>query len=65
VARAAGGTWPARRFLAAWAALALFGALDEWHQPYFGRTAEWMDWIMDVLGAAVGLAAGTRLARRA
>jgi len=60
---AGGGAWRAARLLAAWAAIAAFCALDEWHQPYFGRTAEWMDWTMDVLGGAVGLGLGTLLMR--
>lgn len=58
-----GGRWQPARLLAAWVAIAAFGALDEWHQPYFGRTAEGMDWIMDVLGGAVGLGLGTLLGR--
>ncbi len=60
---ASGGAWRPARLLAAWVAIAAFGALDEWHQPYFGRTAEWMDWTMDVLGGAVGLGLGTLLMR--
>ncbi len=63
VAWGSGGTWRFGRLFGAWLAMAAFGALDEWHQPYFGRTAEWMDWTMDVLGGALGLGVGTLLMR--
>lgn len=58
--RGAGGI----RLVAAWLAIAAFAALDEWHQPYFGRSAEVMDWIMGVTGGLVGLTLGTLVARR-
>lgn len=54
-----GGPW----WLWAWLGIAVFGALDEWHQPTFGRSAEWMDWIMDITGGALGLALGMRVLR--
>ena len=35
---------------------ALYGASDEYHQRFVpGRTADALDWLADVLGAAVGL----------
>ena len=51
------GSSPAR-LSRVWVAIALFGAFDEWHQPFFGRTAELMDWVMYVTGGAVGLVLG-------
>jgi VanZ family protein len=56
---------------AAVAVVAMAGALDEWTQPYFGRTCDLFDWLADVSGA-VGVstayvllqAAGDRLRMR-
>jgi VanZ family protein len=39
----------------AWLLLVLYGALDEWTQPFVGREASWLDWLADAAGAAVGL----------
>jgi VanZ family protein len=38
---------------AVWAAvgIALYGALDEWTQPAFGRSASVFDWVNDVVGS--------------
>ncbi len=37
------------------AALALFAAIDEWHQRFIPtRSAEFDDWIADICGAALG-----------
>ncbi len=37
------------------AAIALFGAVDEWHQAFIpGRSTSLADWIADVSGAVVG-----------
>ena len=33
---------------------ALFGAVDEWHQPFFGRTKDVFDWLADASGALIG-----------
>ncbi len=65
VARAAcADGWPTARLVPAWAAIALFGVLDELHEiPIPGRGAELGDWLMDLAGAAVGLAAMTFLLR--
>lgn len=38
------------------AGIAAYAAVDEWLQPYFGRTADRGDWIADLFGAAAGLA---------
>jgi VanZ family protein len=37
---------------AAVAIVAVAGALDEWTQPYFGRTCDLLDWLADMAGAA-------------
>jgi VanZ family protein len=53
-----------RRFASLAAALigiAVFGGLDELHQPFVGRDANLMDWIADVIGASIGIAAATRV----
>ena len=38
--------------LAAVAVVAVYGALDEWTQPYTGRTCDFFDWLADMAGAA-------------
>jgi VanZ family protein len=48
------GTWLARGVKIAAAAVvivAVAGALDEWTQPYFGRTCDLFDWLADMAGA--------------
>jgi VanZ family protein len=40
------------------AGLMLFGAVDEWTQPWFGRDLELGDWAADLCGAVTGLGAG-------
>ena len=47
--------------VAALLAIAAFGALDEWHQQFFARDPEMLDWIVDTLGASIGIAAASRL----
>ncbi len=50
---------------AALVAIASFAAFDEWHQDYVpGRSADRLDWLADVAGAAAGIVAGST-ARRA
>jgi VanZ family protein len=45
-----------RRLLAVALAIAVFGALDEWHQLYIpGRSADVRDWFADVTGMMLGL----------
>jgi VanZ family protein len=53
------GGWRTRRILWLAAGLALFAALDEATQPlpWFGRFADPVDWVYDVLGIVAGLAA--------
>jgi VanZ family protein len=35
--------------------IALFGALDEWHQQFIpGRSMELFDWMADLTGATIG-----------
>lgn len=46
--------WPIA--LAAVAIVAFYAALDEWTQPYAGRTCDLLDWAADMVGAvSVGL----------
>ena len=53
---AAAGRWS--RASAGWllVALSAFAALDEATQPLFGRSAEPLDWVYDVIGVATGIA---------
>ena len=47
----------ARASLAAVAAVALFAAADEWHQELVpGRSADPIDWLVDIVGASAALA---------
>ena len=48
-------TWSA--YLTIFAVAAAYGALDEWTQSFVGRTADPLDWLADISGAAVGLGA--------
>ena len=53
-----------RRFgplAAAFVCIAIFGLLDEWHQQFFSRDPNLMDWIADVIGASLGIAAASRV----
>jgi VanZ family protein len=43
--------------------LAVFAALDEITQPLFGREAEPLDWVWDLIGLAAGIAAVAILRR--
>ncbi|MGQ0712955.1 MAG: VanZ family protein [Gemmatimonadaceae bacterium] len=43
------------------AAIAIFGGLDEWHQGFFTRTPDLVDWVADVFGASLGLMAASRV----
>lgn len=57
-------TWPARGVSLAAVTLAIVaiaGALDEWTQPYFGRTCDLFDWLADMAGA-VGMSIAYLLA---
>jgi VanZ family protein len=58
-------TWLARGVSIAAMAVAIVavaGALDEWTQPYFGRTCDLFDWLADMAGA-VGVSIAFLLAR--
>jgi VanZ family protein len=51
-------SWPARRW-AAWMVLPvglLYGAVDEWTQPWWGRTCDYDDWRSDAVGVFLGFA---------
>ena len=41
--------------------LVVFAALDEVTQPAFGRNAELLDWVYDIVGLAVGIEEGVEL----
>jgi VanZ family protein len=47
--------------VAAILAIAAFGALDEWHQQFLARDADVLDWIADIIGGSVGIAAASRV----
>lgn len=42
-------------YLAMFAGLALYGAIDEWTQSFVGRSTDLKDWIADVIGITLGL----------
>jgi len=44
-----------RRAVAVSIAAAAYGAFDELTQPLFGRSASWVDWLADMVGAAVAV----------
>ena len=66
VARALGrGAGSAGRLAIVWAAIAVFGVLDEWHQQLIpGRYPSVTDMVFDATGAAAGLWLGALLLRR-
>ena len=42
-----------------------YGAFDEWTQQFVpGRTADAMDWVADMIGAAIGIGLAAAIARR-
>ena len=47
--------------MGAFTAIALFGAVDEWHQEFFRRSPDVVDWVADMLGGSLGLLAGPRV----
>jgi VanZ family protein len=54
--------WPIA--LTAIAIVAIYAALDEWTQPYVGRTCDLLDWTADLVGAVsvcLGYLIATRL----
>jgi VanZ family protein len=57
--------WGRRGFLVAWCVILVAGGLDELHQRLVpARSAEFFDWVSDVAGSGVGLAAGRVFWRR-
>jgi VanZ family protein len=53
---AAAGRWSRGSVASLAVGLAIFAGLDELTQPAFGRTAEPLDWVYDLIGLAVGIA---------
>ena len=53
---AVAGRWSPVRVAILAAGLAAFAAIDEVTQPWFGRTAEPLDWVYDLIGVATGIA---------
>ena len=64
-ALAYGGRWRTLSTAAVvlFALLAAWGVVDELTQPLFGRLADTSDWICDLIGSAIGLAAGFAASR--
>ncbi len=55
--------WPA---VVALAGVAVFGAVDEWHQRLVpGRSTELADWLADMVGGAIGIACAATFKGRA
>lgn len=54
-----------RTFALAFAVVAVFAIADEWSQPPFGRSCEFLDGLADWLGAAAGTFAAWSLRRSA
>lgn len=52
---AVSGRWSAQRVAALAAGLVAFAAIDEVTQPWFGRCAEPLDWVYDLIGLAAGI----------
>ncbi len=42
--------------LGVFSVIAVCGLIDEWTQPYFGRSFEWADYLADLPGALIGMA---------
>lgn len=52
---AVSGRWAARNGAGLAAGLAVFAAIDETTQPWFGRSAEPLDWVYDLIGITLGI----------
>lgn len=52
---AASGRWSPQRLAGLATGLAAFAAIDEATQPWFGRSAEPLDWVYDLIGLAAGI----------
>ncbi len=59
-ALAYGGRWQTTlsAAIALFVLLAVWGFVDELTQPLFGRLADANDWVYDLIGGGIGLAAG-------
>ncbi len=53
---AASGRWSRRTAITLAVGLALAAGVDEVTQPMFGRSAEGLDWVFDVIGLFAGIA---------
>ncbi len=64
-ALAYGSRWhtTVRAAVVLFALLAVWGIADELTQPFFGRLADASDWVCDLIGSAIGLAAGLAASR--
>lgn len=49
------GRWTPRNLLWSWLAIAIYGLVDEFTQPFFRRDAELLDWLADMIGGGTGL----------
>jgi VanZ family protein len=54
---AVSGRWSPRSIAGMATGLAAFAAADEITQPWFGRSAEPLDWLCDLVGLAIGIGA--------
>jgi VanZ family protein len=50
-----------RLLAAALLGIAAFAAFDEWHQRFLVRDPSILDWIADMIGAVIGMAAASRV----
>jgi hypothetical protein len=64
-ALAYGGRWQTTlsAAIALFVLLTAWGMVDELTQPLFGRLADSSDWVFDIIGSAIGLAAGLATSR--
>jgi len=64
-ALAYGGRWQTMSSAAVtlFVLIAAWGAVDEMTQPLFGRLADASDWVYDLIGGGIGLAAGFAASR--
>lgn len=53
---AVSGRWSVRSIAVTAAGLVAFAAIDEATQPWFGRSAEPLDWVYDLIGLTLGIA---------
>jgi VanZ family protein len=51
------GRWTVARVAGLAVGLVLFAAVDEATQPFFSRFADWLDWVGDCAGIALGIGA--------